>query len=458
MSSATRRTGLRAAALLLLVGACAPRAEAPGEHLRADSLYRAGRTHLARREYRPAADSLASVSARFPRSELAADARYWRAMALYGVGDVAALRQALTELGAPAEAVPRGTSPGAVRLLAARACRRLAKLDEDAARATAACAPAAQLPAGQPCTGSTADEERLALLAAAVATHPERAWPRLREFALDPACTSELRRGALLLVADYPRETALPVLVRASGDPGERVGLRAISLLAEVDDGSAAARLAELATASPNPRIRGRALAALGENPAPESRARLRALASGGSGAGRLQSEAIEVLADNLRDGADLADARRLFAQLPPERKGELLRALGPRADAGTREWILAIASGARHPDAVRRDALRSLAEDGDGIAALIRYYDEPEAAPMRGVLLRIYASEGGEPGLQKLRSVMEGDASEELRRTAARLLRSETAQEDEVDEDGGGNVTRDTTDVVMPLPHRCHA
>jgi HEAT repeat protein len=89
------------------------------------------------------------------------------------------------------------------------------------------------------------------------------------------------------------------VLLRAAGDPSERVGLRAISLLAEVHDASAAARLAGLATASPNPRIRGRALTALGENPTPDSRTRLRALAAGEGGTGALQSQAIEVLADN---------------------------------------------------------------------------------------------------------------------------------------------------------------
>jgi hypothetical protein len=61
-------------------------------------------------------------------------------MALYGIGDVAALRQALAELATLGEAFPRAISPGAVRLLTARACRRLAGLAEEEARGAASCA------------------------------------------------------------------------------------------------------------------------------------------------------------------------------------------------------------------------------------------------------------------------------------------------------------------------------
>src|SRR5438874_381863 len=52
----------------------------------ADSLYRAAREALDRRDYRRAADLFEQVPARFPRSGYAADAYYWRAFSLYRVG------------------------------------------------------------------------------------------------------------------------------------------------------------------------------------------------------------------------------------------------------------------------------------------------------------------------------------------------------------------------------------
>src|SRR5829696_2588480 len=64
----------------------------------ADSLYRAAREALDRREYRRAADLFAQVSARFPRSGYAADAYYWRAFSLYRTGGAPQLRAALEAL------------------------------------------------------------------------------------------------------------------------------------------------------------------------------------------------------------------------------------------------------------------------------------------------------------------------------------------------------------------------
>ena len=52
----------------------------------ADSLYRAARETLNRREYRQAATLFGEIPNRFPRSGYAADALYWKAFALYRLG------------------------------------------------------------------------------------------------------------------------------------------------------------------------------------------------------------------------------------------------------------------------------------------------------------------------------------------------------------------------------------
>src|SRR3954470_8833621 len=51
----------------------------------ADSLYSAGREAINHGDFRRAASLFAEISAKYPRSEYAPDAPYWRAFALYKV-------------------------------------------------------------------------------------------------------------------------------------------------------------------------------------------------------------------------------------------------------------------------------------------------------------------------------------------------------------------------------------
>ncbi len=81
--------------------AAEPAEEAPAAWLQgdpADSMYRAAREALNRREYRKAADLFARIPDRYPRSGYAPDAYYWQAFALYRVGREPELRAALDAL------------------------------------------------------------------------------------------------------------------------------------------------------------------------------------------------------------------------------------------------------------------------------------------------------------------------------------------------------------------------
>ena len=60
----------------------------------ADSLYRAAREALTRREFSRAADLFARIGSQYPKSGYAPDALYWQAFALYRVGGTAPLRRA----------------------------------------------------------------------------------------------------------------------------------------------------------------------------------------------------------------------------------------------------------------------------------------------------------------------------------------------------------------------------
>ncbi len=102
----------------------------------ADSLYRAARQALDRRDYTRAAELFARVPSRFPRSAYAGDAYYWNAFALYRVGGTSQLHAALDALDAQRATHPKAATRGDAQALERRIEGELARRgDQDARRA-----------------------------------------------------------------------------------------------------------------------------------------------------------------------------------------------------------------------------------------------------------------------------------------------------------------------------------
>ena len=125
------------------VAGVAPQPTPPAPWLQgdpADSLYRAAREALNRRDYLRAAELFAQVPARYPRSGYAADAYYWRAFSLYRLGGTPQLRSALEALRTQRERFPDAATGGDANALATRIEGELARRGdpEAAARVTAA--------------------------------------------------------------------------------------------------------------------------------------------------------------------------------------------------------------------------------------------------------------------------------------------------------------------------------
>jgi HEAT repeats len=439
-SRRTRAVALLAGAIATLAAGCARPDARAGSASLADSLYRAGRMQLARQEYRAASETLGEVASRHPDAGAAGEAAYWRAVALYELGDRAALDQAFAAIESLGQE-PAAPPIGMVRLMASRLCRRLAELDAPAAQRMSACSTNVVQSSRGPCAAGTGGQERAAAIAALIAAESPDAWPALRELISDGTCSPELRRQGLALASEFSFETTLPTVLAVSRDTSERVLTRAISLLAQAPDARAVQRLVQLATDGPKPHIRSRALSALGENGTPEAHAFLRTLADGRAGGAQLQNEAIETIAENLRDERDVAYLRELFARSGLAQQRRILDELGESADAGARRWILSIASNPAHPMELREEAVDALSDDDAGIAELIRYYDRPEAAPLRAELLRIFDSEGGDAGRRKLAAIADDESADpalrlEAARLLRRMLREEIEEEREADED----------------------
>ena len=78
----------------------------------ADSLYRAARETLNRRDYRTAANLFAQITTRFPRSGYVGDALYWQAFALYRLGGDRDLHEALAALRLQRARFPQAATHG----------------------------------------------------------------------------------------------------------------------------------------------------------------------------------------------------------------------------------------------------------------------------------------------------------------------------------------------------------
>ena len=101
----------------------------------ADSLYRAAREALNRRDYGRAADLFDQVTAKYPTSGYAADALYWRAFALYRLGSTPQLKEGLDALAAQHRRFPQAATRGDAAALEQRIQGELARRGDPDARA-----------------------------------------------------------------------------------------------------------------------------------------------------------------------------------------------------------------------------------------------------------------------------------------------------------------------------------
>ncbi|HEY9013658.1 MAG TPA: hypothetical protein VIM84_01170, partial [Gemmatimonadales bacterium] len=100
----------------------------------ADSLYRAAREALSRRDYRSAAALFGRIPQQYPRSGYAGDALYWQAFSLYRLGGDGDLREGLAALTKQRKRFPQAATHGDAATLERRIQGELARRgDPDAA-------------------------------------------------------------------------------------------------------------------------------------------------------------------------------------------------------------------------------------------------------------------------------------------------------------------------------------
>lgn len=416
----------------------------------ADSLYRAARAALARREYRGASELFAAIESRFAKSRYAQDALYWQAFALYREGRDASLRRALASLNAQRERYPKAATRGDAAALERRIQGELARRgDPDAAAVIAAEAarivapPAPPAPPGPPQPpsppGSPArvvvvardsgcesdddsnDDIKVAALNALQQMDPERAAPILRKVLSrrDPGSVC-LRRKAVFLVPQLQPEGAEETLLEAArSDPDAEVREQAVFWLSQVGTERSVAALDSILRTTTDPDIREKAVFALSQQGSPRANQALRAYALRTDVPEDARGKAIFWLSQT---GApdNAAFLEQLYGQLQGvELKKKVLLSISQMDTQEGGRWLVRVARNPQESPELRRQALFWAEQCEVPTSEFATLYASSQDRAMREQLIFVLSQRGDKAAADKLFEIAKGDPDRELRKKA---------------------------------------
>ena len=407
----------------------------------ADSLYRAARAALDRRDYRQAAELFAQVPARFPRSGYAADAYYWRAFSLYRVGGTPQLRAALAALDTQRERFPKAATKGDAKALAGRIQGELARQGDPAAAAIVAEAAA---DAGRPPVRPTApmpptpptppvppgdddrcadddDDTKVAALNALQQMDDARARPILQRVLArrDPGSACLRRKAVFLIAQESAAGTEDILLETARSDPDHEVREQAVFWLSQVGTDRAVSALDSILRTSKDPALQEKAVFALSQHGSARANQALRAYAERPDLPVDLREKTIFWIGQS--GGAENeAYLRELYGRLKEESLRE--KVLFSVSQAGGQEnarWLLGIAKDARQPIELRKRALFWAGQTDASMSDLTALYAATPDREMREQLIFVYSQRDEPAAVDKLLDIAKREPDVELRKKA---------------------------------------
>ena len=382
----------------------------------ADSLYRLGREAINRGQFQRAAELFAEISERYPRSEYAPDAPYWRAFALYRAGGDDDLREALKTLKAQEKRFPRATTIGDARELGIRIRGVLAKRGdvESAEEVTRA--------AGQnrPCDRED-DDVRAAAMNALLQMDAEGAIPIIKQVLQKrDECSVSLREKAVFLLSQKrTSETETLLLDVLNNDPSRSVREKAVFWMGQVHTERAADALETIATSSPDMELRQKAIHALHEHGSARAAALLRRLAESAQTPGQIREQAIFWIGQR-RSQENAEFLRSLFARTDDDDlKKKILFSLSQMGGVGNDRWLLSIALDESNSEDLRGHALWTAGQAGIAGSELVTVYDRLSDAGVKEKLIWVMSESRDRAATDKLIEIAQKDPDREMRKKA---------------------------------------
>jgi HEAT repeat protein len=397
----------------------APRAEQAADP--ADSLYKLARAALTDGDFRRAATLFQAVADRYPDSEYAPDALYYRAYALYRGGGSRELEQAVAALDRQALRYPKaGTLNDAKQLRASIRSEQAKRGNPDAGEEIAA--GAKELGSTKRCPTDD-DEMRMTALQGIVQLDPDQVLPVLqRLLARTDSCSVGLRRRAVYMIAQTREEERADILLRvASTDPSTEVRREAVRWLSQVNTERAARALDSILFNTSDADIRDKALYALSQHRSPVARQALRRFAEQSTVPTDLRVRAVYYIGNGRRSGDESDYLRGLFGKTAsPELREAIVVAVANQKTPDRTAWLLGVARDRSQELEPRKRALFYAGQSGVELKELLPLYDEMAGQKeLQDQMLLVYAQRREPEATDKLIQVARAEKVPELRKRA---------------------------------------
>jgi HEAT repeat protein len=393
----------------------------------ADSLYQLGRQAITAGDYRRAADLLKQVVDKYPKSDKAGDALYWRAWSLNRLGVDRQNKSDLDDALAAIDLLQKAyaNSASATDGASLRAQIRSAQANLGDARAAVDVTNGAKtVSQGRGCGGSNADEEtRMAALEGLMNMNAADAVPILQDVLKqkDP-CRIELRKKAIFLLSQKRgSDVAKTLLDVARTDPSTDVRAEAVFWLSQTRSELAIPMLDSVLFTGGDEEVRKKAIFALSQFSRDErARASLKRAADDEKMPADIRSDAIFWLGQS--NLADLDFFRTLFRKThDADLRQKIVFAVSQTNRPEAAAWLLDLARDKSFDIDVRKDAVFQLSQrrkiDLDQISLL---YDQSKGEPeMQDHILFILSQRSEPASVDKLIAIARSDSDVERRKQA---------------------------------------
>ena len=387
----------------------------------ADSLYRLGRRAMADENYRRAAQLFGQLVDRYPDSDYAGDALYYRAYSLYQLGTQHDLRDALDAI----ERQARDYSDASTRDDAKTLRTRIESMQARRGNAEAAqrvAEKASQLGDEHGCPNDD-DDERIVALQALMQMDAESALPILRQvLAKRGSCTVSLRKHAVFIVSQKRADEATSLLLDvARTDPSEEVRAEAIQWLGQTRSPRAVTALDSIASSATDDAILEKAIFALSQTRDERSDAALRRIAADDRKSVHARTQAIFWFGQTHRDADDMRFLRDLFGRSRDEEiQSSIIQAMAQAHTAESMRWLIDLARDKSLSIEARKNALFWAGQNGADLRQLVNLYDEMKGqTEIQNQLIFVFSQRRDGQAIDKLMDIATNDPDRDLRKQA---------------------------------------
>lgn len=387
----------------------------------ADSLYRLARRAMADESYRRAAQLFAQLVERYPQSDYAGDALYYRAYSLYQLGSQRDLRDAVDAI----ERQGRDYSDASTREDAKTLRTRIESLQArhgDADAAQKVTEKATQLGEEHGCPNDD-DDMRVAALQGLMQMDAESALPILRQvLAKRGSCSESLRKHAVFIVSQKRGDEATSLLLDvARTDPSEEVRAEAIQWLGQAHSARAVAALDSIAANATDDQILEKAIFALSQSHDERSDMALRRIAADERKSAHARTQAIFWFGQTHRDAEDMRFLRDLFSRAHDEEiQGSIIQAMAQAHTSEGMRWLVDLARDRSISVEARKNALFWAGQNGADLRQLVGLYDEMKGqTEIQNQLIFVFSQRRDRDAIDKLMDIATNDPDRDLRKQA---------------------------------------